>query len=537
MSKSFKALFTTLKQTANQIDDVANDKKLKALQLIHKTPLPAFKEWTEYQNLLLFLSAHPINETFLTLANKEKDRFAKYIKKAKNADKTKLKNSGLPYTTTLSSFSYDLLVALTEKQDVKMVFDYSSEEQILLNDVLQFTLPDMEKLLTSAGNVREDLLSELQVKEEQFLPFLLDQFSKLNHEPYIKDYFWNKLSVYVQLNSEQEKFSKLYNQLSFDKPYYHTDLLRSFDHVELINRELPYFMNLSVAQQDELIDVMRSALIFLERETDPTTYIERRSIRFYQLERGISVAVYTMTPNRQLPLETYAGYTLFKNGFPAAYGGCWLHGKKSLFGINIFEQFRGGESGYLFMQLLRVYREAFGVDYFEVEPYQYGLDNPEGIESGAFWFYYRYGFRPLDKTLEKIAADEYEKIKSKKGYRTPAKTLIRFTESNIALKLGNKVPEGIHAQREKITNYIARNYKGNRTEALLDSMAWFKDKSNFNRLCNKYEESVLKDISLLAHTLNIQSDAKFQLLKEMIVSKPFDMYTFQELLVDFYEEQ
>jgi len=140
----------------------------------------------QFQNLLLFLSAHPINEAFVTLLNKEKERFAKHIKKASNADKGKLQNTGLPYTTTLSSFSYDLLVALTEKKEVKMVYDYSSEEEIMLNDVLQFTLPDMEKLLASAGNEQEVLLSELQVKQEQFLPFLLDQFSKLNHEPYIK---------------------------------------------------------------------------------------------------------------------------------------------------------------------------------------------------------------------------------------------------------------------------------------------------------------------------------------------------------------
>jgi hypothetical protein len=234
-------------------------------------------------------------------------------------------------------------------------------------------------------------------------------------------------------------------------------------------------------------------------------------------------------------LESYAGYTLFKNGYPAAYGGAWVHGRKALFGINIFEQFRGGESGFLFIQLLRVYRQAFGVDYFEVEPYQYGLDNPEGIESGAFWFYYRYGFRPLDKQLNKIAEDEYSKIKSKKGYRTAAKTLVRFTESNIALNLGTKVPEGVHELRERITKYIASNYNSNRTEAVSDSLSWFRDKANFIRMCSKYEEAVLRDIALMAKTLNVQSEAKFELLKEMIPAKPTDMYTFQELLVEFLE--
>ena len=33
---------------------------------------------------------------------------------------------------------------------------------------------------------------------------------------------------------------------------------------------------------------------------------------------------------------------------------------------------------------------------FVVEPSQFGGTNKEGLLSGAFWFYYRLGFRPID---------------------------------------------------------------------------------------------------------------------------------------------
>ncbi|MDP2387336.1 MAG: hypothetical protein Q8M29_13250 [Bacteroidota bacterium] len=533
---SFKSLSNNLKTLANQFGADVNLKKLKYFQALHKTAMPANKELTEHQHLLLFLSAHPNSKEFLDLVNKEKERLAKHIKKQSPAKlKKELENSGLPYTPTLSCYSHDLLEWLQQNDSVQMTYDYSTEEEIELNHVLQFTLPELEKGLTAAGNLQEDLLSELQVKPPQFLSFLIDQFSNLNKEPFIKDYFWNKLSVYVELKSEEIKFSKLYNQLSFDTSYFHTNLLRSFDHIELLNTELPYFTILKPEQQEELIEVMRMSLLLLGRETDPTTFIDRRSLRFYQLERGISIAIYGMTANRQLPMESYVGYTLFKNGYPAAYGGGWVHGRKALFGINIFEQFRGGESGYMFMQLLRVYRQVFEVDYFEVEPYQYGLDNPEGIESGAFWFYYRYGFRPLDKELNTIAENEYSKIKSKKGYRTNAKTLTRFTESNIALNLGTKVPQGVLDLRKRVTDYIAYNYKGHRSTAAKESIAWFRDKANFIRMCNKYEEAMLPDIALLARAMNINDETRLGLLKEMILTKPTDMYAFQEALVEFWE--
>lgn len=535
MAKSFKALGNTLKTIANQFDEKSNETKFKTLQLLHKTPLPPHKEWADYQDLLLFLSAHPNNDAFTELLNKEKERFSKLIKKASNASRAQLQNTGLPHTTILSSYSHDMLEYLTQDSSIEMSFDYSSEEEIQLNDILQFTLPELEKVLTAAGNTQEDLLTELQVKEHQFLPFLIDQFSKLNNEPLLKDYFWNKLGVYVELKSEEAKFSKLYNRLSFDKTYFHNDLLRSFDHIELLNSEIPVYTILKPEETEELIQVMRTSLLLMGRETDPTTFIDRRSLRFYQLERGVSIAIYGMTPNRQLPMESYVGYTLFKNGYPAAYGGAWVHGKKALFGINIFEQMRGGESGYIFMQLLRVYRQVFGVDYFEVEPYQYGLDNPEGIASGAFWFYYRYGFRPLDRELNSLAESEYTKIKSKKGYRSNEKTLTRFTESNIALNLGTVIPEGVHELRKKVTDYIAREYNGQRSVAIKESIAWFRDKANFIRLCNKYEEAMLPDIALTARALYIKDEARLELLKEMILTKPGDMYAFQEALVGFYD--
>ncbi|MEZ5067008.1 MAG: hypothetical protein R2847_00220 [Bacteroidia bacterium] len=61
-------------------------------------------------------------------------------------------------------------------------------------------------------------------------------------------------------------------------------------------------------------------------------------------------------------------------------------GRRALFGINIFDWFRGGESGYVFCQLLRVYRQYFGIDDFEVEPYQYGQDNLLESNQGHFGF-------------------------------------------------------------------------------------------------------------------------------------------------------
>jgi hypothetical protein len=61
----------------------------------------------------------------------------------------------------------------------------------------------------------------------------------------------------------------------------------------------------------------------------------------------------------------------------------------TLFSTSFFESFRGGESAFVFSQLLRSYKQSFGANYFEVEPYQFGKNNPEGLNA---WYITSPGF-------------------------------------------------------------------------------------------------------------------------------------------------
>jgi hypothetical protein len=57
--------------------------------------------------------------------------------------------------------------------------------------------------------------------------------------------------------------------------------------------------------------------------------------------------------------------------------------------------------------------------------------NEEGIESGAFWFYRKLGFRPIVARLDELAAREERRIAARKGYRTNARTLMRLAEGHV----------------------------------------------------------------------------------------------------------
>jgi hypothetical protein len=243
-----------------------------------------------------------------------------------------------------------------------------------------------------------------------------------------------------------------------------------------------------------------------------------------------------MLPEMQLPLETYFGFTIFKNGIPVSYGGIWAFGKLARIGLNIFEPFRKGESGYILCQLLRLIKQAFGVSYFEIEPYQFGLDNPEGISSGAFWFYHKYGFRPVDIELKKLAKNEYHKIKNRKNYRSADKILLRFTESNIGLNTGNKVPQDVLDVTTKVLSVIKKGWKNNYSNPKQEAINNFCTTVQINiDTLNSIQKKVLEDIALWAMAMKITKDEQLQLMKEMVYVKTKDDYAYQQLLLDFFE--
>ena len=213
----------------------------------------------------------------------------------------------------------------------------------------------------------------------------------------------------------------------------------------------------------------KATLVLIYRETDPFSFASADAMELFNLERGYSIGLYSMHKEQQLSIESYIGYLVFKNGIPVAYGGGWIFGERCQIGINILARFRGGESAFIFSQLLRVYYQHFGVKRFVVKPYQFGKNNKEALQSGAFWFYYKHGFRPDNDQLQKMAMEELKKRKVDPRYRTSIIMLKEFTASNMVLQLSsNAVPVFDAASVSMaITSFINKNFAGNRTMALL----------------------------------------------------------------------
>jgi hypothetical protein len=119
----------------------------------------------------------------------------------------------------------------------------------------------------------------------------------------------------------------------------------------------------------------------------------------------------------------------FKNGVPAGYVEVLSFFERAEVGFNLYYTLREGESAWLYARLLRLFRQILGVKVFSVDPYQVGHENDEALDSGAFWFYRKLGFRPLDPEAAQLVAREEDRIRRTPGYRSPRSTLQKLARS------------------------------------------------------------------------------------------------------------
>jgi hypothetical protein len=534
MKDKFKQRVNKLREIVNRFDPESNRQKLLLINEINVNKIQFTNVLNTYHESLLFIMAFPLDTQFKTLAEKEILKISALLKKQPEKTKEQFLNSGIPFSEYFASFSHDCTRWLLTHPHCSVEI-YNFENTLFdLNEVLKVTVPSVERSETTAGLSNDDLLQELVPDKKLQLQYIINELSRLDEIPYIKDHYYDGLGVQTISTPNNKLLSKAFNTIKIPEVFYHDELIKHFDVAELLDRRIPEESVLSDSEKKNLIRVIKNSMMITERETDPATYMNEETLRLFHLERGVSVALYGMTAERQLPMESYIGYTMFKNGFPAAYAGGWIFGNRSDYGLNIYDQFRGGESAYMVAQILRVYRQLFNINYFIVEATQFGLDSPEGIETGVFWFYYKLGFRPVDSKLRQLAANEYRKISANKNYRSSKVTLIKFTKSNIFLNLGKGVQPGVYDITEKVKKMIIKRFKSNSIIAEESCVKIFLEKINSKESFSKDEYEVLKQVSLWAAAMKIDDKSKLDLMFQMVKLKPVDEYRYQEKLRLFF---
>ena len=526
---SFKSLVVDLRAVQNRFDAHSTGRQRACLDSLARLVFPLGEATLQYHDSLLFIAAHPHDRGIERRVAAELARLDRFLRARRDKRPVAAwEDQGMAWIDIVTRFSHDAARWMLGHPHARVALDSFDQPTAELNDILRLTLPALERSETTAGLGNAELMDALRVPPAGRLVFLIRELSRHDGDPLLKDHLYDALDVFLRIRPTNSRFSKARNRLAMPRGTVHQkDIVKRFDVAGLIDTPLPAPRAMRPAERDAAILVLKNTMALTVRETDPCTYLDPGSLRIVDLERGLSCAVFGMTHDRQLPLESYVGFTLFKNGLPVAYGGSWIFGPRAAFGMNIFEPYRGGESGFMMAQVLRTYRQTFRIDYFEVDAHQFGLDNPDGIASGAYWFYHRHGFRSTDARLDALAASEKAMIERRPGYRSSPKTLLQLTGSNVALNFGRRVPLHIFDITTAVTRMTARRFGGDRQAMERESMAAFVKGAGWTPAPMADEQRALREWAAAAAAIGVDTRREFSLLADCVRAKPRDVLAYQ----------
>jgi hypothetical protein len=351
--------------------------------------------------------------------------------------------SGIAGTTMQDVLSFDVAQWLAERipPNVDIAWqdywdDYQGERA--RGDIWPRLVPLLEEDADVEANIPWQKWLDASRGRDPSLRWLLRRFAELPLAPRERAELYDSLRLPIRWRLENLKLSRTRNWKRPRRFYFHDTPLIQRSHVSLsheLAKPAPRLEKRSFAAGKSVIQAIREVMVVRYRELYGTTLGDARSVVRADLGRGVIMHFWGLPPTRRLPLRAYlAGYTL-KNGVPINYieaiGLCeWIE-----VGFNTFYTYRQGETAWIYAQALRCIRALTGATTISIYPYQIGQDNDEAIDSGAFWFYRKLGFRPGQANLLTLCVNEEEKIAANSQYRTPRRTLKRLAEAHMFYEL------------------------------------------------------------------------------------------------------
>lgn len=509
---------TQLYSIRNQYGDAFASKKVKLLGAINKSLLKQSgkKALQLYYDTLLFLIAYPDNKTIYTNASQSLSQLYQNIRSSEQL-KTKLFNTGITHTSVSAAFSFEMVKWLRKKRPANIKINSFDADEGHIQYILSAVMPKVESEILQDANEEWRGWLEKITKKGDLLDQVIAIFDATDIRPEVKDELWNAMGMNVEINLSAHCVIPPHLII----PFYHRSLNRQ--QLQPPPTEKPRQQKLTRDEAEHIIDCSRKILVRHLREIDPISFTAPEFVTYYHLERGISIALMGMVPDRRHPIDSYMGYTVFKNGLPVAYAGSWILFDSARIGLNVFPSFRGGESQYIFQQVLHLHSKVYRLKRFSVDPYQIGKENSDGIRSGAFWLYYYAGFRPILKKTHELADAEALKIKSDLQYRSPVPILKKLAVGRLQIILSNGAVQFDAVDLSRgWAGILARKYNNDRLQIPNDAYIKLAKILRINNSQEAKMKFILQNWSmlLLADEKGLRNNKLLQnLLKKLFILK------------------
>jgi hypothetical protein len=453
--------------------------KAKLITSLERRAIRSSRWLLVYHDALCVVSTYPETGALRQQAQRALKVFPQRLIRGTRAGRDQLQyelqDTGLGQTYVVHPFSFELCTHLISRYPGQIEIGWDEVEDESLDRLLKVLV----LLVIWSENDSLDYDPEVDARpwlrrarsrsDRTDLETLIRLFRQSRLEPATQRHLFDELMLPVCWQIGKAPVSRTLHRLPHKKIFYQTEPRRPrCDNLrtELAKPPTP-LVKLSTQQGRMYIEALQDAHAVRNRELFPVIFANPAEVYLNEPGRGIGFVIFGMIPEMRLPFESNFGAIIVRNGMPVGYGIAAPWFDRSEIAINIFPAYRSGESAFIFEQFFRVFHHHFDAKAFFVRSHQMGEDDDEPLKSGAFWFYYKLGFRAKNPAVRRIAQQEVAKMKRKPGYRSSLDTLRSMSHTDVFL---HSDPRQTASYREPslvnlsyaITDYYARTEDGNR---------------------------------------------------------------------------
>ena len=418
------------------------DTKLALLADLANVKLRTARAVVRLHEGLCFLRAYPDDARVLTQVERMLERFHRRADLRRY--RTVLADTGIAGTTIHYRFFWATLHWLARRWPERLQLDRADREPAeRIGAALPLLVTRVEAAwLKELGVPVFEALDRLHARGETDAVFLARRIAAMPGDTFTREAFSDAIDAAYQLKHGPDTPSRTHARYAAAPAAFQKKPLRRNrpdlrEQMALAPRAVHA---LSQREGARLIDLARGVMVTHGRDLDAFAYGDPRDMRIVDDGGGLSFMVNGVVPERRPVIPGIYGYLTLHNGVPIGYGQLDFVGRSAAISFNTFEAFRGGETALTFARLLAMARHLFGAASFSLEPYQLGSKNEEAIASGAWWFYYKLGFRPRAPEARRILKEELVRMKKNPEHRSSRATLRQLAASHLFFDLDRSRP-------------------------------------------------------------------------------------------------
>ena len=472
MAMRASRILRELEKLKLEFGEHAGPRKRELLAQLEKANLPTATAVLKLHELLCFWRAYPDDAVLLTRIERMLQVYADRADLRRH--RRRLADTGVAGTEIRFEFYARMAQWLAECWPRRLTIDWTAYgEGERLGKVLHLlALYGETPGLDEYDYPVREWIDRLRAPTETDATFLVRRIAGLPLDGFFHEKFYEDLALPLRLAPAPAGPSRTGAKVSGVPVIYQTGPLRR-DRPDLgqeLRRPPLAIRTVSTARARRLIDLAREAMVTRSRDLDVFAWADPRDVRLADCGDGLQFAIIGAIPERRLMLEAVYGFMTLKNGVPVGYAlNSALFGSAEV-AYNIFATYRGAEAGTIFGRLLATVAAVFGSDTFAIYPYQLGDQNDEALQSGAWWFYHKVGFRPRDRETLDLMHRELRRMRKNPRYRSSISNLARLARVNVYYQRGKQREDVIGelplaAVGLKITRYLARRFGADRHRA------------------------------------------------------------------------